>query len=115
MTREIKFRAWDKTAQKYVESKSLAMMLNGTYIFDEEGAVNQSDVEIEQYTGIKDANGVEIYEGDILKDPDGGFVVGAVEMDDYFQWVCGGDFLFDCSYCEVIGNIHEDTYLLEEG
>lgn len=87
----------------------------------QEGAV------IEQYTGLHDRNGVEIYEGDIWRIQTGEKFIDGVELPMYHTGVVSlsqeGLSVGDCLYwantwiCdgvgEVIGNIHENAELLD--
>ena len=61
--REIKFRAWHKNRECFVP-------IEAHFSFDTNGELYQTDgkpIELMQYTGLKDKNGVSIYEGDIIK------------------------------------------------
>jgi len=125
--REIKFRAWDKRKQtwyhKIVE-----------WVFGRpKGSLGQlpelsAEVVLMQYTGLKDKNGKEIYEGDIVQFQadvldDGSFgdslkpayfvLAKVVFMGSAFRFEYGGNVPLAHSACEIIGNIYENSELLE--
>lgn len=120
--RAIKFRAWDKVSRLWLDTEEYVIHPDNGDVGEVERIkypeivdVNH-DAVLEQYTGLEDVNGVEIYEGDILKDVDNGNIVGYVEYDDAFgEYDCGDNNLYECTRdCQVIGNIHEQPELLEE-
>jgi len=118
--REIKFRAWDHREGKM-----------WVPIIDKDGApcakhfITNQLVRmtgelldpIMQYTGIDDKNGVEIYEGDILREGGsfGAANTGSVRFDwGRFYWLGGEEWgEIDEDRVEVIGNIYENPDLME--
>lgn len=86
--REIKYRAFHKTTRKMyspqeLQENGLFISPFGAVLFgDSEIAVNESNWELIQYTGLTDKNGVEIYECDLLSD--GHFVWVVKYSDDRF-------------------------------
>ena len=118
--REIKFRAWDgeqMISPDYIDRKGFACW--------KENSIPTSTDRVMQYTGLKDKNGKEIYEGDIVKD---GLSPRVVEFkqhqsssyghgDSSTTWYTGFAFYFWGGLegdVEVIGNIHENPELLKK-
>lgn len=142
MQREIKFRAWDKQTHTMRKIMDLGFVSDGTLVNaeildtllgnDKDGwtpiqtHVEIDEIDLMQYTGLKDKNGKEIYEGDVFKNvlgiarvvafDDGGF---KLVKDRFFKTVAGdmhslGDMnRMEADNGEVIGHIYENPDLLK--
>lgn len=123
MTREIKFRVWDKKEKtmhklwllKY--GKDGIERVGGFWNDGEyNGASDLHDFELMQFTGLKDKNGKEIFESDLVKYRDAPiqevvFEEGSFRYRDGNDW---GLLTLVAEYCEVIGNIYENPELLTD-
>lgn len=126
--REIKFRAWLKDDKKMVEIEEIHFRHQLIEYYDGNYAGYWLDkgfdkIELMQYTGLKDKNGKEIYEGDIVQWCHHKNVIKFGEIVGYgygFYW----ESLIAMDFCEsmtgfideyeVIGNIYQNRELLEE-
>jgi uncharacterized phage protein (TIGR01671 family) len=115
--REIKFRAWDKKLNKmfipnHIDQGVVVVDvrhedINGFGTHEEE---YPNPYELMQFTGLKDKNGKEIYEGDIVKYKD------KLTLDEHIIEFENGRFgypMADYKFYEVIGNIYESPELLK--
>ena len=131
MEREIKFRAWLKEDKKMENVKTMDFTDKTIRCLKKNEFINAyllrrvsfDDVELLQYTGLKDKNGKEIYEGDILffRDEnmkyvvvwqDAAFIIKSIEIRKYSEKMYWIDDVEIC--CEIVGNIYENKNLLEE-
>lgn len=130
--RDIKFRVWDNRQNKYLNPDDVSISADGfitvfnvdgkhSRVVQPPGSLSPRFI-IEQYTGLKDKNGKEIYEGDVVKVEGDGEIYRV-------EWIRSG-FGLEPRYnslrypvlgnvelrrkIEVIGNIHENPELLEE-
>ena len=124
--REIKFRAWDKNADRmlHFDTTNIMMTLEGiAYLPDDiepNGFRNiHKQVELMQYTGLKDKNGKEIYEGDLLHnsmDKEPFYIIQWDSRNACFELGDDGNKLSKFAvheFWEVIGNIYNNPELIK--
>ena len=112
--RELKFRVWDGLSKEFKAFDNYFCKAKDGIL---SVCTNSDDVTVEQYTGLKDNNGKEIYEGDIVKC--GAYSPKPIVFEEGRYWLGEEpDDLFASSVyfdnIEVIGNVHENRELLEE-
>lgn len=113
--REIKFRMW--TGQRYIYDQNIVfdcMRQQYSGLYDH---VKLHESDFEQFTGLHDKNGKEIYEGDICKhDSDINTIVfweGAFIFNKYYIHDFALTKFAPCRTFEIIGNIHENPELIK--
>ena len=119
--REIKFKAWDKLNKEMFNVESINFQERRVYR-DTVSYREFNDIELIQYTGLKDKNNKEIYEGDILFESFGERYYRVIFKNGSFSTEFKGDFeeysfdLIDvvAQSCEVVGNIYENPELMED-
>lgn len=132
--REIKFRAWDNHTKQWIGDAKydvIGLDFYGNLIKCHTDSCesplsyyDNPNIELMQYTGLKDKNGKEIYEGDILTSSDwscgceviykgGGFTLkqGESTSNLYANFLDAYGYYIDD--IEIVGNIYENPELLE--
>ena len=117
MNRIIKFRAWNKNIEKMIPPFELSEMV---YEGDGWSSSTLKNMTFMQFTGLKDKNGKECFESDLIKDIYE--ITFKIEYrDDYYSVVAikteNPDWkptqLKDLKPFEIIGNIYENKDLLK--
>lgn len=117
MSREIKFRAWDKFSKRMHSNVQSGVYEDPDDWTEFNTVLGLECFEVMQYTGLKDKDGKEIYEGDIVQFKSIRDIIERYEVEytNYGEWAIGMHRLsMRFRSCEVIGNVHEHSHLLEE-
>lgn len=130
MATMIKFRAWDKVKKVMMVPRDMQTDSDGNIFYVEamgpDGEYDEGDLDVfkfEQFTGLKDVNGNDIYVGDILKTKAGLIQIVdqgilAIDREDIISGFYANNLSDDKPHTfsyddEIIGNVHENPELLE--
>ena len=129
--REIKFRAWDKLKKSMHDVGGINFIEGIVILWKQTGSVRSTyyaeldSIELVEYTGRKDKNAVEIYEGDVvfIEEYDGPGETYVVNYKDAEWRLVNGPNVFDedslhlfsSEELEIKGNIYENKDLMEDG
>lgn len=115
------FRGKDMATKKWVHGYYLKMVRTYIFSIDKKEEIIRVFVDrntIGQYTGLKDRDGYEVYEGDIVQDPDDGALAEVVWDEDQAGFLIS---FLNCSvtaenmYCySVVGNIIDNPEMVKE-
>ena len=122
MKRELKFRAWD--GQRMTNSGIMFNTSKGTLEVPVQYSIQNAEIpehlqmKIMQYSGLKDKNGKEIYEGDLMEAKEGMMQVYFIDGKYILMWADNGTHYCDLNEAnrtfEVCGNIYQNKKLLKQ-
>ena len=124
MNRDIKFRVWDKELKHFINYATIPLGLKGDSYHFYSNYQNDGRFILLQFTGLKDKNGKEIYEADIIKYPQDSaypnkFDYMVIEWENDYDgfgglncgFRMGGDYATQKN-TEIVGNIFENPELI---